>query len=232
VGAGFQAPWIKHVARHRLEWAAALDGGGAALGVLRDNRVEVRTAADTFAAVKVHCVVARDPAPRWRHIAWSPDARLLAVVSGGSIHIVDRQGRVWHTLPVPHTGPSATHVVGDEAPDIHSTVNAIAFVDPKIRSPNWAAELLVLDAHGGITAYLIEYGCASRHFASDHRIFLLGYRSALQWNGMAWQHAPILILILTAIQARARMCWLTAALWSTTTATSRQWSTTRRALRL
>lgn len=75
----------------------------------------------------------------------------------GNIHIVDRQGRVWHTVPVPHTGPGTTHKVTDEAPDMHAMVHAMTFVDSKIRSPKWAAELLVLDARGGITAYLIEY---------------------------------------------------------------------------
>lgn len=51
---------------------------GTTLALLRDNRVEVRTGADTFASVKVHCIgVPVAPTPEFTPRRTTPDQYLF-----------------------------------------------------------------------------------------------------------------------------------------------------------
>ncbi|KNC79087.1 hypothetical protein SARC_08509 [Sphaeroforma arctica JP610] len=117
----------------------SIDRHGQHIALLRDRRLEIRSSADNFKVCRVQVRVTEDRAPRWRVMAWGGGANLLAVISGGKIHIVTTLGKIWYEIDI----CSSQQAASDSRPkrsmggnttakarlDLSSAVAAVGFMD-------------------------------------------------------------------------------------------------------
>eukprot|EP01134_Creolimax_fragrantissima_P000130 CFRG0130T1 len=98
LGYGHHAALARRVNELSRDWLLCMDSGGKYIAVLRDNKLEIRSAVDTFTSFRVQQLVIPEDNPRWRCMRWSANRKLLAIATGGRVHVVTDLGKTWYTI--------------------------------------------------------------------------------------------------------------------------------------
>nr|CAD7398642.1 unnamed protein product [Timema cristinae] len=154
--------------RH-IPWQFAVGESGKVVAILQDVQLEIRTSRDEYCTVVGKAVVPKDPYPQWRRLAWSPDCSMLAVShSNGSVSFYDLLGSNLFNIYPPKFQQDVP------CADSKQAQACIIFINSRIKSPKWSCELLLVNYHAELRAFLVSPtdGYQENHtfsFAQHHR---------------------------------------------------------------
>ncbi|GLH06021.1 Neuroblastoma-amplified sequence [Gryllus bimaculatus] len=155
----------------QMPWQFAVGDNGKVVAVLQDTLLEIRIARDEYSSVVGKAVISRDPFPQWRKLAWSSDCSMLAIAhSNGVISFYDLLGSNIFTI-------FPSKVAETKSSDVQNPVASIIFHRPRIKSPKWSCELIVVDYHGHLTSYFVS---PNEGFQENHTFsFATHYRNGV-----------------------------------------------------
>nr|CAD7430441.1 unnamed protein product [Timema monikensis] len=159
---------LRLLLRH-IPWQFAVGESGKVVAILQDVQLEIRTSRDEYCTVVGKAVVPKDPYPQWRRLAWSPDCSMLAVShSNGSVSFYDLLGSNLFNIYPPKFQQDVP------CADSKQAQACIIFINSRIKSPKWSCELLLVNYHAELRAFLVSPtdGYQENHtfsFAQHHR---------------------------------------------------------------